>query len=107
MCDMEGHEKELRALTESMIRVETKLDSNLEVMSDHEARIRTAEAMLATHADSQEHHRESDARFSKIEVKLADHGKDISAVVKLLWAVGLAAMASLLNAVLGAVGVGG
>lgn len=93
MCSDPNHAKDFRTITEAVVRMETKLDNVLSIASDHEARIRTAEAAIIVHRETESGYESHSIRLSELETITRELYTTISALKKILWAVVLSVAA--------------
>ena len=87
MCSDPNHAKDFRTITDAVARMETKLDNVLSIASDHEARIRTAEAAIIVHRETESGYESHSTRLSELETITKELYTTISALKKILWAV--------------------
>ena len=93
MCSDPNHAKDFRTITDAVARMETKLDNVLSIASDHEARIRTAEAAIIVQRETESGHESHSIRLSELETITRELYTTISALKKILWAVVLSVAA--------------
>lgn len=73
--------------------METKLDNVLSIASDHEARLRVAEAAIIVYKEAESGHEDHNDRLKALENTTRDLNTTISALKKILWAVVLSVAA--------------
>lgn len=94
MCSDPTHTAELKILSESSIRMETKLDGMLAMAQDHESRIRTAEAFVQIQGQVEKTRSDLDRRVDSVEATAGDNKKALDGMRRLMWAALTAAVAA-------------
>lgn len=100
----EATHKEMRTLIDSNARIETKLDTLLGSVGDHETRIRLAESAITVQQQLSLSQAGHDARIDAVESLASNHNKILSNYAKVLWAIATAAVTALVGVVVQAVG---
>ena len=90
-----NHIKEFKEIAESMVRMETKLDSALAILGDHEARLRVAEAAVIIHNDNKVEYDTMKADISTLKTSVSSISQTVSGWSRALWLVGGAGFSSL------------
>ena len=95
MCSDPTHTKEFKDIAILMARMETKLDTVVAGIQDHEGRIRTAEMALVTHSS----HDPEIVKLREDVDMTAVHSSSISQTIenwkKILWVIGAAAFSGM------------
>ena len=91
MCSDPTHTKEFKDIAILMARMETKLDTVLSGLNDHETRLRIAEAAAVAHSTH-------DPEIDKMQVDIETLVKSNTGIIqtietwrKILWAIGISA----------------
>lgn len=95
MCSDPSHQQEYREVSEGMARMETKLDSALTILNDHEARLRVAEVAAITNGNLRQDYSTIASDVSGLKDIVVDNMKTIDGWRKVLWAIGTASFSGL------------
>ena len=90
-----NYAKELTEVSQSMVRIETKLDNVLSVVGDHEARIRVAEAVIVADTERKREYvslKETVANQNSIVESLS---QTVDSWRRVVWIIGTAAFSGL------------
>lgn len=95
MCSDPNHQQEFREVAEGMARMETKLDSALTMLNDHEARLRIAEVAAITNGNLRQDYGSIVTEVTALKEIAADNKKTIDGWKKVLWTIGTASFSGL------------
>ena len=95
MCSDPKHQHEYREVSEGMARMETKLDSALTILNDHEARLRVAEGAAITNGNLRQDYGTIVSEVSWLRSIVVDNSKTIDGWRKVIWAIGTASFSGL------------
>lgn len=95
MCSDPTHTKEFKDIAILMARMETKLDTVVAGIQDHEGRIRTAEMALVTHSSHDPEIVKLREDMDNLNIVNAAMSRAIDNWRKIIWATGTAAFSGL------------
>lgn len=95
MCSDPTHTKEFKDIAILMARMETKLDTVVSGIKDHEGRIRTTETALVTHSSHDHEIVKLREDVDKLNILNAAMSRAIENWRKIIWAIGTAAFGGL------------
>ena len=95
MCSDPTHIKEFKDIATLMARMETKLDTVVAGIHDHEGRIRSAEIALVTHSSHDPEIVKMREEVDSLNIVNAAMSRAIESWRKIMWAMGTAAFSGL------------
>lgn len=91
-------------INETMIRLESKLDSALSTLSDHEGRLRTTEKLVLLMKNIEEQRVREQTAIDKLESKCSEVDRELEKVKssletykRVIWAISLATIGGIVN----------
>ena len=95
MCSDPTHTKELKDIAILMARMETKLDTVVSGINDHEGRIRATETALVTHSSHDPERVKLREDVDELNMSNAAMFRTIDNWRRIIWAIGIAAFSGL------------
>ena len=91
----DNYTKGFAEVSQSMVRIETKLDNVLSVVGDHEARIRVAEAVIVADTDRKREYVSLKETVSTQGTTLESLSQTVDSWRRVMWIIGTAAFSGL------------
>ena len=95
MCSDPTYTKEFKDIATLMARMETKLDTVIAGIHDHEGRIRSAETALTTHSSHDPERVKLREDVDELNMSNAAISRTVENWRKIIWAIGVAAFSGL------------